>query len=592
MSFKMTRRRGIPMLAWMALIAALTGAGVLIEGFCPRAASAQVEVFAANYLGDSVTTYSRTTRGFLVPLRIISGDKTGLSAPAGLVVDTVNNEMLVANVDSITVYSLMANGNVAPLRTISGGATGLAEPIGLAVDTVHGELLVANASSITVYSRTANGNVPPLRTISGLSTGLIDPFGLAVDVAHGEVLVSNFGIVPVPGGEGSPNPGFITVYSRTANGNVPPLRTIAGAATGLQNPRGLAVDTVNNQILVVNVDGNLTDGPPQPPTITVHSRTANGNVAPLRTISGAGLQNPIGLAVDTGNNEVLVANFGGSNAEGQPLLPAITVYSRTASGDAAPLRVITGPATGLNGPAFPFVAATCPPVFDFDFSANAYMRCFRDLVRGDEITAGLDLGGTGHTSLNVKGSSGSTPTTWLTVYDATPATPAAGPIFGAQTLCADILTVPFNNIKGAGLVALLNEGAGKKGLALVIHEAGNTDTLFLATVDGDPSKKGKMTTLASISLEEGISGKSWYRLIMTVDPAGPVVTGKVFRHSTPEDPNSALGAQVAGTLTYSPALLPAGVASTGENGILGSSINAVLNVSVTNFSNNTVQCGL
>jgi len=111
-------------------------------------------------------------------------------------------------------------------------------------------------------------------------------------------------------------------------------------------------------------------------------------------------------------------------------------------------------------------------------------------------------------------------------------------------------------------------------------------------VDGDPSKKGKMTTLASISLEEGISGKSWYRLIMTVDPAGPVVTGKVFRHSTPEDPNSALGAQVAGTLTYSPALLPAGVASTGENGILGSSINAVLNVSVTNFSNNTVQCGL
>jgi hypothetical protein len=220
------------------------------------------------------------------------------------------------------------------------------------------------------------------------------------------------------------------------------------------------------------------------------------------------------------------------------------------------------------------------------------MRCFRDLLRGDEITAGQDLGGTGHTSLNVKGSSGSTPTTWLTVYDATPATPAAGPIFGAQTLCADILTVPFNNIKGAGLVALLNEGAGKKGLALVIHEAGNTDTLFLATVDGDPSKKGKMTTLASISLEEGISGKSWYRLIMTVDPAGPVVTGKVFRHSTPEDPNSALGAQVAGTLTYSPALLPAGVASTGENGILGSSINAVLNVSVTNFSNNTAQCGL
>ena len=59
--------------------------------------------------------------------------------------------------------------------------------------------------------------------------------------------------------------------------------------------------------------------------------------------------------------------------------------------------------------------------------------------------------------------------------------------------------VPFNNIKGAGVVALLNEGPGQKGLALVIYEAGNTDTLFLATVDGDPAKKGKLKTLASVS---------------------------------------------------------------------------------------------
>ena len=71
-----------------------------------------------------------------------------------------------------------------------------------------------------------------------------------------------------------------------------------------------------------------------------------------------------------------------------------------------------------------------------------------------------------------------------------------------------MLIVPFNNIKGAGVVALLNEGAGKKGLALVIHEAGNTDTLFLATVDGDPAKKGKLKTLVSVpALEDGINGK-------------------------------------------------------------------------------------
>jgi hypothetical protein len=218
------------------------------------------------------------------------------------------------------------------------------------------------------------------------------------------------------------------------------------------------------------------------------------------------------------------------------------------------------------------------------------MRCFRDLLRGDEITAGQDLGGTGHTSLNVKGSSGSTPTTWLSVYDATPATLVAGPIFGAQTLCADVLTVPFNNIKGAGLVALLNEGAGKKGLALVIHEAGNTDTLFLATVD--LAKKGKLKTLVSVPLQDGINRKkNWYRLIMTVDPAIPKVTGKVFKHSAPTNPNSALGDQIGATLKYRPEALPAGVTSPGKNGILASSINAVLNASVTNFSNNAALCG-
>src|SRR5678816_4622306 len=115
MSSKMARRRGIPTLAWIALIATLSGPGVLIEGLSPRAAWAQVEVFVTNYLGDSVTTYSRTARGFRVPLRIIGGPTTGLLAPAGIAVDTVNNEILVANISSITVHSRTARGDAAPL---------------------------------------------------------------------------------------------------------------------------------------------------------------------------------------------------------------------------------------------------------------------------------------------------------------------------------------------------------------------------------------------------------------------------------------------------------------------------------------------
>src|SRR5712691_639131 len=143
-----------------------------------RAAWAQEELFVTNQ-GGSVTVYARTANGDVAPLRTLAGAATGLNTPVGLAVDTVNNELAVANLtnNSVTVYARTANGNVAPLRTLSGAATGLNGPFGLALDTVNNELLVANNGnaapySITVYARTANGNVAPLRTISGVATGL------------------------------------------------------------------------------------------------------------------------------------------------------------------------------------------------------------------------------------------------------------------------------------------------------------------------------------------------------------------------------------------------------------------------------------
>jgi hypothetical protein len=55
-------------------------------------------------------------------------------------------------------------------------------PIGLAEDLVNDEVAVANSSgnSVTVYARTANGNVAPLRTLSGAATGLNGPVFVAI----------------------------------------------------------------------------------------------------------------------------------------------------------------------------------------------------------------------------------------------------------------------------------------------------------------------------------------------------------------------------------------------------------------------------
>lgn len=124
----------------------------------------------------------------------------------------------------------------------------------------------------------------------------------------------------------------VTVYAQTANGNAAPLRTISGISTGLSVPQGVAVDTVHDEVSVMNAGAS---------SLTVFARAANGDVPPLRTISGAatGLSSGRGVSVDTAHDEIVVAS--GS---------AIRVYSRTASGNVAPLRSIAGTTTLLNNP--------------------------------------------------------------------------------------------------------------------------------------------------------------------------------------------------------------------------------------------------
>jgi hypothetical protein len=206
---------------------------------------------------------------------------------------------------------------------------------------------------------------------------------------------------------------------------------------------------------------------------------------------------------------------------------------------------------------------------------------FRDVRRPPDINQGADLGGTGHQAINFTGSSGSAGDTWITVYDATPADDTVKNTYGSIILSADVLIHRYSNKKGAGLLALFNEGTGQKGLALVIYDSGNTDTLALGTVN---KATGTFTALTTVSLGAGIAENAWYRLTMDVVVSGPnvVVTGKVFRHTTATDPNSAVDGQVGGTLSFSGAR-PAGVDATGEVGIVAQATSAVVDSSVTNF---------
>jgi DNA-binding beta-propeller fold protein YncE len=229
---------------------------------------------------NKISVYSRTAQGKDVPLRIVQGPATGLADPHGLVIDSKNNEIVVANhgswhlegtgsdarwftgtdqigrlipstgridMPSITVYARTAQGDAAPLRKIQGPKTRLNLPSGVSVDAINHEIAVANdgGNSVLIFSRTAAGDVAPIREISGPATGLKNPSGVSFDLQHNELWVSNWG------GHSA------NVYPRDAAGNVKPLRIIRSAPRdapmpGMGNPGAVAYDAGRDQLLVPN----------------------------------------------------------------------------------------------------------------------------------------------------------------------------------------------------------------------------------------------------------------------------------------------------------------------------------------------------
>jgi len=210
--------------------------GIFVDG-------ANNEIFVANHdsYHDAAASQEDSTG---VQAQLARGIAS-LSVPVERLQPRTSNGKFVE--PSITVYSRTAENNASPLRVVHGPKTELSLPMKVFLDTVHNELFVANSgsNSILVFSRTANGDVAPLRKIEGPATDLKKPVGLFVDTKNDEVWAT------------SPELHRATVYKRTAQGNAAPLRIVRGApddtpAPGIGNPGGIAYDPMREQILVPN----------------------------------------------------------------------------------------------------------------------------------------------------------------------------------------------------------------------------------------------------------------------------------------------------------------------------------------------------
>lgn len=181
-----------------------------------------------------------------------------------------------------------------PSRVISGPLTSLFEPHGLWVDDTNDTLYVANrfnalgglSGTVTAWinASTVNGNAAPTRVIGGPATGLAQPFNVYVDEANDRLYVAS-----ANEGLSGPDPAIVIFdNASTKNGDVPFTRKVAGGLTTFFSHltvHNVLLDPIRDEFYVAHHQSDvLVFGP---------ASTVNGNVGPIRTLSG--FDNVLGL---------------------------------------------------------------------------------------------------------------------------------------------------------------------------------------------------------------------------------------------------------------------------------------------------------
>ena len=201
------------------------------------------EIVVPQQFAQAILTFSGAAAGEEPPIRVIQGSRTQLRGSSGVVIDTVNNEIITEG----RVFPLDANGNVAPIRILPFNV--------LAVDPVN-DLYVGTergggegSQNIIIFPRISE-STEPLRVISGPNTMLNATRRMRVH--NGWIVVAHDGIQSdTPSGLS-----YVGIWSIYDDGDVPPRWTIGGPHKMLRKPRGVDVDPKNQTIIVSDKDLN------------------------------------------------------------------------------------------------------------------------------------------------------------------------------------------------------------------------------------------------------------------------------------------------------------------------------------------------
>ncbi len=278
----------------------------------------------------SVAVFDPHADGDVAPIRMISGQRSGLRWPERVAVDSrgyvyVTNAQLNRRDDTVRVFSPDNHGDAPPHHLIAGPHTGLNRPTGIGLDR-KGRLYVGNwgtsarsdSSSITVYEAQVMGDVTPYVTLAGGDrNGMNGPSRLILD-RHDSLYAKAHASV--------------AVYAPGANGATEPVRHIERVTPGppypiVYSPQIFALDG-HDTLYVVSGD-----------TVAVFAPGYSGTEPAVRHIAGP--QTGIRWVTDVALDEHGWLYLAERNFQ-------IRVYAPGASGDAAPSRTIAGPKTRLS----------------------------------------------------------------------------------------------------------------------------------------------------------------------------------------------------------------------------------------------------
>ena len=190
-----------------------------------------------------------------------------------------------------------------PIRIIQGPKTG---SIGsrLDVDPVHNEIFTYTGNEITVYPREANGDVAPIRIIEGPDTLLTRAESLAVDPIN-NVLVVGFNK------QASDPDGAILVFNRTDNGNVKPRAVIQGPKSGIIRINQMAVYP-QKKLIVATMPGLVDLMEPPNAFLGIWTYDDNGDIPPKWKIPigpKTTLKKPFGVVLNPKNKEIIISDM-------------------------------------------------------------------------------------------------------------------------------------------------------------------------------------------------------------------------------------------------------------------------------------------